>query len=305
MNGARRLLAGALAVAALLPFAAAASPAGYGGGRGGGGGSGPAINLLGDEDSPWPDTGATRPNVRAIRAVVRDLEAKVEQMELSVARYADWEACLHGVPVSEYGDPDRQFGYDYDERDGTGASFMPALAVDRTSRPRREDYLFLDFSRAPSCRSNSPRPGGTAEAASVRPAAPPAGAASPLPARPPRAGTAARYGPDHQRALPRTLGGLERRVRTLKRSSRRLLTASERFDEWESCVSWVPVTEYGDPDGGFGYLFGSAQPAVPEYRPALSIDRSDWDDPDYMFLALVGGDRPGRTCQDEPGEAID
>jgi hypothetical protein len=83
-----------------------------------------------------------------------------------------------------------------------------------------------------------------------------------------------------------------------------LNAASERFDEWESCVSWVPVTEYGDPDGMFGYLFG-AQGAFEGYRPALAIDRSDWDDPDYMFLALVGGDRPGRTCQDEPGEAID
>ena len=91
----------------------------------------------------------------------------------------------------------------------------------------------------------------------------------------------------------------------MKRSARRLLAASERFDEWESCVSWVPVTEYGDPDGEFGYLFGPRDASPPGYRPALAIDRSDWDDPDYMFLALVGGDRPGRTCQDEPGEAID
>jgi hypothetical protein len=83
-----------------------------------------------------------------------------------------------------------------------------------------------------------------------------------------------------------------------------LEAASERFDEWESCVSWVPVTEQGGVDGKFGYLFGSVG-ALPGYRTALHIDRSDWDDPDYMFLALVGGDRPGRTCQDEPGEAVD
>jgi hypothetical protein len=31
-------------------------------------------------------------------------------------------------------------------------------------------------------------------------------------------------------------------------------------------------------------------------RPARATDRSDWDDPDYMFLALVGGDHPGRAC---------
>ena len=65
-----------------------------------------------------------------------------------------------------------------------------------------------------------------------------------------------------------------------------------------------PVTELGDPDHGFGYLFGSiGSPAG--YRPALHIDRADWDDPDYMFLALVGGDPPGGTCQDEPGEGVD
>jgi hypothetical protein len=83
-----------------------------------------------------------------------------------------------------------------------------------------------------------------------------------------------------------------------------LEAASERFDEWESCVSWVPVTQQGDDDFRFGYLYGAVgQP--PGYRSAIHVDRSDWDDPDYMFLALVGGDRPGRSCQDEPGEAVD
>jgi hypothetical protein len=238
------------------------------------------------QDSPWPRTGALPANVRAIRSVVRDLSRKVELMELSAARYADWEACVHGVPVSEYGDPDGRWGYVYDERNGIGPSYWPALAIDRKSRPRKEDYLFLNFSRRGNCRSHAPLPGGTADPASVR-------------------STAAASGGLHGRTLRRTVRHLERRVRHLKRSARRLLAASERFDEWESCVSWVPVTEYGDPEGKFGYLFGPPGVAPSAYRPALAIDRSDWDDPDYMFLALVGGDRPGRTCQDEPGEGID
>ncbi len=242
----------------------------------------PATAVAG-EDSPWPDSGSTAKQIRAVRAVVAELERKVELMEWSAAPYADWEGCLRGVPVSEYGDPDRQFGYAYDERDGTGLGHMPALAVDRKSRDGQEDYLFLDFGRTGDCRSRPPLPGGTAEPASV--------------AR--MAHAAATPGP------PSTLKGLERRVRRLKRSARRLSGASERFDEWESCVSWVPVTEYGDPDGAFGYLFGRAGTPGWSYRPALAIDRSDWDDPDYMFLAFVGGDRPGRTCQNEPGEAVD
>jgi hypothetical protein len=256
VSRAARLLAAALLVAASVLAAAGGASAG--------------------EDSPWPDTSSVPPNVRAVKTVVRDLEHKVALMELSARRYANWEACLHGVPISEYGDQDRQYGYGYDERDGTGSGYMSALAVDRKSRPRREDYLFLNFSRRGNCRSNAPLSGGTADPASVR-----------------------RLG------LRATLTHLERKVRRMKRSASRLLDSSERFDEWESCVSWVPVTEYGDPDGKFGYPFGPRGGAALGFRPALTIDRSDWDDPDYMFLALVGGDRPGRTCQDEPGEAID
>jgi len=203
-------------------------------------------------------------------------------MDASATRYADWESCIRGVPVSEYGDPDRRFGYLFDDRDGTPVSHMPALAVDRRRRPGREDYLFLDFARSDACRSNAPVPGGTADPASVR-------------------ATAARTA---ARAPGATLHALEQRVRRLKRSVARLEAVSERFDAWESCVSWVPVTEYGDPDGGFGYLF-ERDGAPPELRPAITVDRSDWDDPDYMLLAFVGGDRPGGTCQDEPGEAVD
>jgi hypothetical protein len=262
---ASQLLAGALLAAALLLAAAGSAMSD---GR-------PAAHAAG-EDSPWPPTSSVPANIRAIKSVVRELEDKVALMELSARRYANWEACIRGVPVSEYGDQDRQSGYAYDEGDGTGSGYMPALAVDRESRPRKEDYLFLNFSHKGDCRSNAPLSGGTADPASVR-----------------------------RRGLRATLTDLERRVRRMKRSARRLLDSSERFDEWESCVSWVPVTEYGDPDGKFGYLFDPRGAPALGYRPALAIDRSDWDDPDYMFLALVGGDRPGRTCQDEPGEAVD
>jgi hypothetical protein len=242
-----------------------------------------ALVLAAVASSPSEGRRAAHPTlaakVRALAAAVRELEAKVELMELSAARYADWQACIRGVPVSEYGDPDRQSGYLYDERDGTGLGYRPALAVDRRSRPRREDYLFLDFARSGNCRSDPPLPGGTAE--------------------PARASGASR------RTLLGTLARLERRVRAMKLSARRLDASSEHFDAWESCVSWVPVTEYGDPDGGFGYLFGASGATAFSYQPALAIDRSDWDDPDYMFLAFVGGDRPGHRCQDEPGEGID
>ena len=230
------------------------------------------------EDSPWPRTKALRPNLRALRRELADLDDQVETMERSAEGYEDWQACLKYIPVNEQGDRDRQFGYLYDDRDGTGVGYMDGLAVDRRRRPGREDYLFIHF-RGAGCRSDSPQPGGTAEPASA----------------------ARSY---RRPGLRRQLRMLERKAASLERRSQRLETISERFDEWESCVSWVPVTELGDPDERFGYLYG---PTVGPwaYRPALHVDRADWDDPDYMFLALVGGDRPGRTCQDEPGEAID
>ncbi len=76
---------------------------------------------------------------------------------------------------------------------------------------------------------------------------------------------------------------LEQRFGELERREARLERMSEQFDEWESCLSWVPVTEYGDPEGGFGYVYES-NGGDRGYRPALAIDRSEWDDPDYMFL---------------------
>lgn len=234
------------------------------------------------EDSPWPRTKAMGPNIRAARSELARLERQVELMEQSAENAEDWMTCIKYVPVNEQGDRDRQFGYLYDDRDGTGPGSMDGIAVDRRRRLGREDYLFMHF-RGDGCRSDSPQPGGTAEPASAR-----------------AAGTYQRGRPG-RRGL---LSVLERRTERLFKRAQRLETIAERFDEWESCVSWVPVTELGDPDQRFGYLFGSiGSPAG--YRPALHIDRADWDDPDYMFLALVGGDRPGGTCQDEPGEAID
>jgi hypothetical protein len=236
------------------------------------------------EDSPWPRTEAPRPNVRAAQRQLEDLAEQVGLMEQSAENAEDWMTCIRYVPVNEQGDRDRQSGYLYDERDGTGVGYMDGLAVDRRRRRGREDYMFIHF-RGSGCRSERPQPGGTAEPASVR-------------------ATASARSRRRPRSLTQQVTTLERKARRLFDRSQRLETISERFDEWESCVSWVPVTEMGDPDQKFGYLFGpTSSPAG--YRAALHIDRSDWDDPDYMFLALVGGDRPGRECQDEPGEAVD
>ena len=45
--------------------------------------------------------------------------------------------CIRYVPVNEQGDRDRQSGYLYDERDGTGVGYMDGIAVDRRRSPAR------------------------------------------------------------------------------------------------------------------------------------------------------------------------
>ena len=83
--------------------------------------------------------------MRAARRELERLEEQVELMEQSAENYEDWQTCLTYVPVNELGDRDRQFGYLYDDRDGTAIGYMDALAVDRRRRRGREDYLFIHF----------------------------------------------------------------------------------------------------------------------------------------------------------------
>ena len=221
---------------------------------------------------------------------VRTLEKRVDFnarrvviMERIARRFRRSMTCISRLRVSEYGDPDHRFGFLYDERDGTGLDRRPALAVDTRNR-RRPDYIFLKFAHRDECQSAPTRPGTPGNPGTADPAKRGARAAS----------------------VRSRVRALERRLVKLERRSIRLDRMSERFDEFESCLSWVPVTEYGDPDEGFGYLFES-QGAEPVYRPALAIDVSEWDDPDYFFLAFVGRDRPfrARECGGEPGEEVD
>jgi hypothetical protein len=245
-----------------------------------------------------------RSQVGAMERRVDFIERRIEIMERIARRYRQFGRCLTRVPVSEYGDRDHRFGFHYDERDGTGLDRRPALA--RDSDRRNPDYTFLKFDRRDACQSAPTRPG--------------------TPERPGTADPAKRQGGNAASVLS-GIRTLERRLEDLDRREGRLEDMSEHFDEFESCLSWVPVTEYGDPDGGFGYLFGG-QGGVPRYRAAITIDVSEWDDPDYMFLGFERGDLPsyrskkrrggdetpappapggpsGRECGGEPGESVD
>jgi hypothetical protein len=232
------------------------------------------------------------------------IERMIERMERTADRWDRWAKCISEVPVSEYGDPDHRNGFLYDDRDGSGVDRRPALAIDR--KTRRPNLVLFEFSRGKGCRGL-----GTEPTQPGTPGAP--GTADP-----------ARLVSAQPASRQASLGALERKFGGLEQREARLERMSEQFDEWESCLSWVPVTEYGDPERRFGYLYlGSG--GVKGYRPALAIDRSEWDDPDYMFLGGElsrvqlrhrGGDEPTDSpppppgldlhdCNDEPGEAVD
>jgi hypothetical protein len=221
------------------------------------------------------------PRLEDLRARAANVSRHLRPMERSGDRFRFWLGCITGVRVSEFGDPDHSFGFAYDELDGGSPDRRPALARDRDGRP---DYLFLDLSRRPGCESTATVPGGTADNARIRP----------------------RQRAAEGRSPSVTLDGLERRVERLEERADRVEQWTERFDEWESCLSWVPVTEYGDPEQRYGYAFG-AEDGPLGYRPAIAVDISEWDDPDYEFLAFIGRDRPfaGRECGHEPGEGVD
>jgi hypothetical protein len=233
-----------------------------------------------------------KPTVERVERSIARLEKQVGVMEQTADRYAKWKTCVSLVPVNEVGDPDSRFGYSYDERDGTGRTFMPALAVDWGDE--RPEYAFLRFSRRDGCHSQPTQPGGTAEDASVE-------------TLDTIETVLASSGSRASSSQGDKIRALERRLKLLGEREEALRRMSERFDEWESCLSWVPVTEYGDADNRFGYLYGEKGAEEPGYRPAIAVDISEWDDPDYEFLAFVGRDRPftGRECEGEPGEGVD
>jgi hypothetical protein len=93
----------------------------------------------------------------------------------------------------------------------------------------------------------------------------------------------------------------------LSRLEVRIERRADRFDRWESCLRWQPVTSAGDLEQDLGYVVATPPGEPRQHRPALDLDLSEWDDPDYQLLSFGGRDRPfgTRECGGEPGESVD
>lgn len=256
----------------------------------------------------------------SLRSQIRNLESRVKRilslirpMERSRDRYRAWNKCISWLRVSEYGDQDHRFGFHYDERDGTGLDFRPALAVDTSGG--RPDFMFLKFAHRDECQSDTTKPGTPGRPGTADPAlAPDTGGPRPVPGagdfseglRDTTSGVSEVGTTARKRSLRARVRKLERQVKNIRKRARRLNRMAERFDEWESCHSQIGVTEYGDPENHYGYLFEDGETGL-GFMPALAVDISEWDDPDYFVLAFAGRNRPfvNRECESEPGEGVD
>ena len=97
-----------------------------------------------------------------------------------------------------------------------------------------------------------------------------------------------------------TLSTLAAQLRLLERRVALIEGSTDRFDDWESCLSFLPVTEDGDARQKFGFQVGRQR------LPAIDLDSTEWDDPDYQLLGFVGSNRSfGKVeCQTEPGSRV-
>ncbi len=212
----------------------------------------------------------------------------VREYERTRTKMYRWWRCVQPFAVDQIGDPEHGWGFQYDERDGSGVDTRTALA--RHQGAGRGQLRLLRFSREDGCLTNAPDPNGTGEDARAIAVAPRESLAPLL--RQARGSLAA-------------LRHLEKRTAQLERRIGRLEGAFDRFDEWESCLSWLPVTEYGHTHQGLGFIYEGGGPR--QYLSAIDIDSSEWDDPDYMLLAFIGRDQPfsATECGHEPGESVD
>lgn len=235
----------------------------------------PDVPPLGPEAPPARATASERPAVRlerprGTRGALDRLGRRLRQLDRESRRFEVLLGCTTRVGVDRAGDARNRWGFLYDERDGTGLHTRSALV--RHSGKQRPRWYVLRLSTARRCLS--------------------------APADPNGAGDDAR--PGHR--------SLAAQVRRLQRLAKVVEARTERFDAWESCLSWLPLTESGDDEQDLGYLVDQGLwPFVRVHYPAVDLDHSEWDDPDYQVLAFRGRDHPfgPGECGTDPGEDAD
>ena len=83
--------------------------------------------------------------------------------------------------------------------------------------------------------------------------------------------------------------------------------SAENYEDWQTCLQYVPVNELGDRDRQSGYLYDDRDSTGTAHMDALAVDRRRrWGREDYLFIDFRGSCRtdspqPGGTA--EPASA--
>jgi len=178
------------------------------------------------------------------------------------------------VPLTEYGDPRKQFGYHYVNEDGV-AGYRAAIAIDRSSWDD-PDYEVLAFGagdeKSPRC-AGDPGEGVDRE-------------------------TVARGDGENEAA-----GNLLEDARELNESIEDLVEPVFEFEAFDQCAFTLGMTSYGSRRGDNGYVYVDDGR---EQRQALAIDIDGFDPPEYDFLTFAGEEPPQIECnEDASGEGTD
>jgi hypothetical protein len=177
------------------------------------------------------------------------------------------------IPVTQFGDPGRAFGFLFGPRDSLVRAYRPALGIDRTDWAD-PDYMLLAFVR--DDRPGSPCANEPGEAVDRRAVA--------------------------AAALPR--GPVEKRLRVVRRALNELTQDVEdlaapidEFLLFDQCAFTIGIDQL-DGSRGRGIWFGAGGT---KRRSALSMTHRART-PDYRLLAFPQEEPPSIECNEDAGQ---
>jgi hypothetical protein len=91
------------------------------------------------------------------------------------------------------------------------------------------------------------------------------------------------------------LRDLQQEVASLREDVEDLKEPVEEFDLFDQCMFTIGVTQYGEPDGSSGYVYGEQR------RQALAMDMRGFDPPQYDLMAFPGEEPPQIECNEDAG----
>lgn len=94
------------------------------------------------------------------------------------------------------------------------------------------------------------------------------------------------------------LRDLQQEVASLREDVEDLKEPVEEFDLFDQCMFTIGATQYGEPDGSSGYVYGTGGE---QRRQALAMDMRGFDPPQYDFLAFPGEEPPQIECNEDAG----